>query len=248
MTRSATAQRLKTIAERLRHARDPAALPANRSPWLTALRAWQARRLAWRFADFEAIPHYRAAVRFFLEDLYGEADMSWRDRDLARMMPTMLRWLPEAMLGTVADALELDWLSHTLDLRVAGRLEATSSAGERRIDLARYVRAYAAAGTAAERGRQIDLLIGVGRELESIVRKPIVYTVLRLARGPAASAGLGGLQSFLERGFAAFRSLGPASHFLATIETRERAAMERLLEGRLDAFGADPGIVVEVPA
>ncbi len=246
MTRRGTVERLAGIADRLRAARDPVALPANRSPWLRALRGWQSRRLAHSFADFQDLPHYRKAVVFFLEDLYGEEDVSWRDRDLARMMPTMVRWLPEAMLDTVADALELDWISHMLDLRVATLLES-SAGGDRTIDVGRYARAYAEAGTRAERSRQIDLLMTVGRELESIVRKPIVYAVLRLARGPAASAGLGGLQSFLERGFAAFRDLGSARHFLETIEARERAAMQRLLAGRSDAFGEDFDLSLRVP-
>lgn len=246
MTRRGTVERLTGIAERLRAARDPVALPANRSPWVRALRGWQSRRLAQTFSDFDALPHYRKAVVFFLEDLYGEEDVSWRDRDLARMMPTMVRWLPEAMLETVADALELDWFSHVLDLRVASRLEAIAG-GNRTINAARYARAYAEAGTLAERSRQIDLLMMVGRELESIVRKPIVYAVLKLARGPAASAGLGGLQNFLERGFAAFRELGPARHFLETIDSRERAAMRKLIEGRADAFGASFDLSVQVP-
>jgi hypothetical protein len=246
MTRRSTVDRLAGIAERLRAARDPVALPANRSAWLRSVRGWQARRLALSFADFEAYPHYRKAVTFFLEDLYGEQDMSWRDRDLVRMMPTMVRWLPEAMLETVADALELDWISHVLDLRVASRLEESVSRGAAVVDIARYASAYSAAGTRAERERQIDLLMAVGRELESIVRKPVVYAVLRLARGPAASAGLGGLQSFLERGFAAFRELGSASHFLQTIEERERRAMEGLLAGRADALGRGFDLQVEV--
>jgi hypothetical protein len=247
MTRRATVERLTGIADRLRAARDPALMPANRSPWLRALRRWQSRRLALTFADFQNLPHYRKAVAFFLEDLYGEEDVSWRDRDLARMMPTMVRWLPEAMLETVADALELDWISHVLDMRVATVLEG-SARGDRSIDVARYARAYAEAGTAAERGRQLDLLMGVGRELETIVRRPIVYAVLRMARGPAASIGLGGLQSFLERGFAAFKELGSARHFLTTIESRERSAMLRLLEGRADAFGPGFDLVVRVSA
>lgn len=139
MTRRGTVERLTGIADRLRAARDPVAQPANRSPWLRALRGWQSRRLARTFADFDALPHYRKAVVFFLEDLYGEEDVSWRDRDLARMMPTMVRWLPEAMLDTVADALELDWISHVLDLRVATLLESDAG-GDRTIDVAGYAR------------------------------------------------------------------------------------------------------------
>jgi hypothetical protein len=71
------------------------------------------------------------------------------------------------------------------------------------------------------------------------VRKPLVYAVLKLARGPAEHSGLGALQGFLERGFAAFREMGGAKDFLDTIDGRERAAMERMLAGSADPFGPD---------
>lgn len=239
MTRRDTTDRLAGVAAALSQARAPDASPINRSPWLRALRGWQARRLAVTFADFDRLPHYRKAVGFFLSDLYGEGDASWRDRDLARMMPTMLRWLPEAMLGTVADALELDLLSHRLDSRVATAMAETSGERAPIIDVARYADAYRIAGTPTERAQQIALLIRVGRELESIVQKPLIYTVLRFSRGPAESAGLGGLQAFLERGFAAFRELGSAEHFLSTIAMREGAASAAIFADDPDPFGPD---------
>lgn len=236
MSRRTTVERLQDIADRLRAARDPRRDPANDLPVLRRLRAWQAARLAVSFADLRATPRYRRAADFFLSDLYGEADVSWRDRDLARMLPTLVRWLPERMLDTVCDALELDLLSHQLDLRVAGQLPVAVQRGAA-LDAAAYARGYRAAGTPRERARQIDLLMVVGRDLEHIVRVPLVYAVLKLARGPAGRAGLGALQSFLERGFAAFKAMGKADEFLGVIERREREVSRRLFDAAAAPFG-----------
>lgn len=239
MDRRDIVDRLEDIAARLRAARDPALEPRNRLAWLKPLQGWQARRLSVSFADLLASRRTGRAARFFLTDLYGEQDVSGRDRDLARMMPTLVRWLPAPMLETVCDALELDWLSHRLDLAVAARLEAHGLAPAVDLRVTDYARAYREAGDRVQRERQLALLREVGEDLDWIVRKPLVYAVLRLARGPAEHSGLGALQGFLERGFAAFRELGGAGEFLATIDARERAAMERLLAGAPDPFGAD---------
>ena len=61
-----------------------------------------------------------------------------------------------------------------------------------------------------------------------MVRKPIVRALVHLARGPAHTAGFGGLQDFLERGLAAFERMGGAVQFLDNIRDRERTAMEAL--------------------
>ena len=50
-------------------------------------------------------------------------------------------------------------------------------------------------------------------------------------RGPAAAAGLGALQGFLERGFDTFREMGGAREFLAVIANRERALAAALFGG-----------------
>ncbi len=239
MTRQDIVDRLEDISARLRAIRDPEVDPRNRLGWLKPLQSWQSRRLGVTFADMLKSRRFRRAAEFFLTDLYGEQDVSWRARDLARMMPTLVRWLPAPMLKTVCDALELDWLSHKLDLSVAARLNALGIDPAQPLIVANYARAYREAGDRAQRVRQLDLLRAVGEDLDWIVRKPLVYAVLKLARGPAEHAGLGALQGFLERGFAAFREIGGARDFLDTIDRRERAAMERMLAGAPDPFGPD---------
>jgi hypothetical protein len=57
-----------------------------------------------------------------------------------------------------------------------------------------------------------------------------------MMRQPARLAGLSALHDFLERGFLAFRKMGGATDFLATIDAREKALLESLLEGETTPF------------
>ena len=55
---------------------------------------------------------------------------------------------------------------------------------------------------------------------------------LKLMRAPALLAGLGELQAFLERGYAAFSAMrGGAGEFVTIVVARERAISEALLAG-----------------
>ena len=231
MTTEVLRQRLVALLEALSEihlAEQQAAVPAAR---LHRLKRWQSRRLALSFRGLRAQPRYAAAAEFFLADLYGADDVSWRDRDVRRVLPTMLRWLPVSALGTLADALELDLMSRRFDLAVAAAL------ADGVIGVADYARAYRSVGDAAGRGVQIELIRKIGTDLERIVRKPFILGVLKLARGPARGAGFGELQAFLERGFAAFRAMGPAEDFLAQIVDGETEVMQRLLAEHRDPFG-----------
>ena len=76
----------------------------------------------------------------------------------------------------------------------------------------------------------------MGRRLDALVVKPMVYTTLKLMRRPARLAGLQDLQTFLERGFEAFRRMGGAEEFLATISGRETEILNRLFSGHPSPF------------
>ena len=75
---------------------------------LERLAEWQARRLRVTYADLAADPRYSAAIEFFQNDLYGAADFSQRDADLARVVPMLVRVLPESVIMTAAAAMELN--------------------------------------------------------------------------------------------------------------------------------------------
>ncbi len=225
-----------SVKERLKHwlmdnrdAHDPEQFPLNHSPLVAQLRQYQARRLAASYADLRQTPRYAAAAEFFLSDLYGEKDFSERDRNVEKIYPIMIRLLPEAVLETVAVAAELNALSHRLDLRMVGRIESLLAPGAQ-ISLREYALAYAHEEDYLVRRHQLALILGLGRGLDHIVRKRMVRELLALCHWPAKLAGLGALQSFLERGFDSFTALRGANPFLLALAHRERAFMQEMYE------------------
>jgi hypothetical protein len=201
------------------------------------LRAFQARRLAFSHADLLESPRYRAATRFFLDELYGVKDFSQRDAELARVIPTLARFLPEAALETIADAVELDALSERLDLATAKALVADPAIRGRPIDDDAYARAFRAAGSRTDRERQIELVEHIGRALDRLVRHPLLGGLLGAMEGPARLAGLAAMHEFLASGFRAFKAMKGADVFLRTVIDRERTLMERIWAGEPDPIG-----------
>jgi hypothetical protein len=199
---------------------------------LERLADWQSRRLRMTYADLAADQRYTAAVEFFQNDLYSSADYSRRDADLARVVPMMVRMLPDGVIVTVALAMELNALSQELDRALLERLPRADA----QFSVADYCKAYRRAGNFPLRKRQIKLILEVGAALDTYVRKPLVRTALAMMKQPARLAGMGALQDFLERGFAAFHAMGGAEHFLRTIDEREMQIMESIAGGATDAF------------
>jgi hypothetical protein len=211
-----TAALLRVIALRERYDADPALA----APW-RELKHWQSRRLRRTYPDLFSQPRYRIAGEFFLSEIYGARDFSQRDREALRVVPRLARMLPERAVETLMLAVELDEMSEQLDVRVAARIRLP-------IDDAGYALAYAEAGTPHERLAQIEHVERIGRALEKLARLPLLTGMLHLMRGPAEAAGLSHLHLFLQRGFDAFKAMGPAGEFLQTIREREIRLMERL--------------------
>ena len=199
---------------------------------MTRLAEWQSRRLAHTYADLYADPRYRAAMAFFQSDLYGNEEMARRDSDVARVVPLLVRMLPERVIATIAQAMELNVLSHELDIALLGALPRADAS----FPVSDYCRAYRRAGRLSDRRRQIALIGEIGRALDLHVRKPLVRGALAMMRQPARLAGYGALHDFLERGLEAFRRMQGADTFLATIESRETALLETIVDGSNDPF------------
>jgi len=208
------------------------------SALVPALRRWQAQRLERTYADLRADERYAQAAQFFLSDLYGDADFAERDRQVRKAYPLIEKALPKAALAPIADALELHALSAELDEKLCAVLVGELGVKARVTD-ALYAEGYRLCRNRAK--RQIALIISVGKDLDRIVAKPLIYGMLKLARRPAHSVGLGELQDFLERGFLAFRRMAGAEAFLQTIERRETLILERLFAGKPRPFELPPG-------
>lgn len=199
---------------------------------LRLLRRWQSARLARTYADLLQNARYRPAAEFFLGELYGDGDLGQREQDLARIVPMMTHILPGHVLYTTALALELDALSHELDIRLT-RILVTEFDMCDTLDEATYIAAYRQCARYEQRSYQIELVEHLGRDLQSIVPRRFIHTALKLAKTPARLAGLAELHRFLSAGFEAFRSMGAgAETFITTITRREHAILERIRSGQ----------------
>jgi hypothetical protein len=199
--------------------------PELAAPW-KEVKHWQSQRLRRTYPDLFAQPRYKVAGEFFLSEIYGAKDFGQRDREALRVVPKLARMLPERAVETLLLAVELDEMSEQLDARVASHVMLP-------VTDASYAAAYVAAGTPEERRAQIDHVERIGRALEKLARLPLLSGMLHLMRAPAEAAGLSHLHFFLQRGFDAFKAMGPAGEFLDTISARETRLMERL-------FARDP--------
>lgn len=202
------------------------------------LKALQQQRFRLAYADLLAHPRYAGAARFFLDELYGPRDYTQRDQQFQRIVKPLVRLFPAEVVDTVHQLARLHGLSERLDTRMAQQLPQTFAPAD-------YVRAWQAVGDPEARAQQIRLTLAVGRALDVYTRKPLLRGMLRMMRGPAAAAGLGALQQFLEAGFDTFKAMNGAEAFLAQIEQREQAWARCLFggdtEGRFVALWAGPG-------
>jgi len=221
----------QNVAERAREAAAPACAAR-----LARLRAWQRARLGRTYADHAAQPRYAAAVAFFLGELYGGSDAAPRDRDLGRAARALERLLPAKALAVLERALALEIATQRLDAALAALL-----APDAPLTAAAYADAYRRSAPRAEREAQLRAILEIGAVLDRLVRHAAIGVLLKLAHGPAHAAGLGALQDFLERGFAAFRATGGAAEFLALVRERESQLLERLYAGAAEPFlGMEP--------
>ena len=221
-TKSEITKRIEAQLDAAASARDLLAGDAQAAAKREALRVWQAARLARTHDDLLQSPRYKNTASFFLTDIYGPKDLSRHEQAVRRIMPLMTTVLPVAGLETVADAFELNALSESLDaamlIALGGKVFNLTDAD--------YAEAYRAVDQRADRERQIQLIMHLGQSLDRLTRKPFIGTTLTMMRGPAAAAGLGDLQNFLERGYAVFRKMRGADEFLERIASRERALLE----------------------
>ncbi len=201
--------------------------PCQAAEYLAALRElriWQSARLARTYQDFRADPRYAQAVEFFLTDLYGPQEFTDRNQDLRRAWRRLKRALPSAAMSVLGQAVELEVLTLELDhamVRALGAVQVTD---------APYAAAYRTVDNRAARLRQIDLIIGIGTDLDRIVSRAWLGALLHAAHVPAHAAGFGELHDFLERGYAAFRRMRGARGLLCAIRERETLFMQAMLE------------------
>jgi hypothetical protein len=220
-------RRLTTSLETAARVRASARQTASGAAARKMLRTWQAARLARTHSDFLANPEYADAARFFVTDLYGPDELENRDAVLQRVAPIMSKTLPVSGLDAIADAIELDALSESLDADMVNALGGDIA----QLDSAAYGRAYRQTDRRGDRARQIDLIEHLGGSLETLSRQRFIGAALAAMRKPARVAGFGELQNFLERGYDSVRKMKAVAPFLETVVSRERSVSAALFAG-----------------
>lgn len=192
---------------------------------------FQSRRFAATYADLLNSREFGPASRFFLVELYGDWDYAQRDAQFARIASALEKYFPSSVVATAVALAHLHLLTEEMDMALAQASLAPDLRDEKDESL-RYLEAWRRVGRQADRTQQLDAVLNVGSELDRLTRIPGLRMMLRMMRGPAKAAGLDALQRFLEAGFDTFAELSKtqqlATHFLETIDTRERSWIGKL--------------------
>ena len=200
----------------------------HKKRWV-ALKQWQIQRLRTTYADLLATPRYKEAAEFFLEELYGAKDVDQRDTEAQKVAPKLASLLPARAINALLLAVQLEEMAERFDIEMSRTIELPITAES-------YAEVYRAAGTEAERVRQIELADRIGKALERLAKVPMLSTMLHMMKAPAAMWGLSHLHRFLQRGFDAFVGMRGAREFLEKTNRRELAINQRLFASDPDPF------------
>jgi hypothetical protein len=205
---------------------------------IARVKRFQARRFAATYADLLAADSYRRAAQFFLDELYGDQDFTQRDLQFSRIAGALQRIFPQDVVATAVALADLHARTEQMDFAMGQAWREL----ERRPELDEtmcYVIAWRHVAKREARYEQLASVLELGREMEKLTRAPGLRFMLRMMRRPAAAAGLGDLQRFLESGFDNFQTMsheeGLAAQFLSTIERRESAWLVTLFDADLVA-------------
>jgi len=216
-------RQIRAALQQIESARSEARACAVLAGAVREVKRYQSRRFAATYQDLLTSDNAGRCARFFLEELYSERDYTQRDAQFARVAGVIEATFPESVIDLTVTLAKLHLATESLDLQMAHVWRDTPHL----TDGERYARAWRALNRCAERQWQLDTVLGIGRELGKLTRKPTLRLLLKMMRQPAKVAGLGDLQRFLEGGFERFAELAKRPEalkdFLSTIQLREQA-------------------------
>jgi hypothetical protein len=200
--------------------------------------AWQTAYMMPYYSEFEANRETATAVEFVFSDLVG-AGISARDADLARVIPVMIRLLPDKALAALASATKLNARALAVNLDICRNLSSQCSM-RTGISERDYCDAFRRSTTLDECQGLIDLTITLGHSLKRLVRSPLLGMTLRTMHAPAYAAGFGAMQDFLEQGYTTFHAIENVDFFLNRLAVRMTKVFTRICEEPLDNLDSTP--------
>ena len=236
---NATANQIHLALEEVARLRRLRAFDAPLSKANSAIKQFQARRFQATYPDLLHSPRYKASASFFLYELYSDKDYADRDQQFARIASTIARLFPQAVVNTAAALAEVHALTERLDDAMARQYLVLQTSEPGMSETALYIACWRLAANTETRLQQLNVVLALGQSLNDLTRKPGLRMLLKMMRGPAAAAGLGSLQKFLETGFDAFQTMRGADEFLKLIALREKDWIHRLFEQEAVACETD---------
>lgn len=196
---------------------------------------WQIGYMLAFVDDLRISDDYSAAIEFFISDLTG-IGISKRDEDLARVVPVMVKMLPESALSALASAMEVNARVLQINVAICRDLdrspEALATLSERD-----YCISCRHCSDFAEAMQLIGVLRDLGKRLEHLVHIPLMGATLHAMRWPARLAGFGSLQDFLETGYRRFHEIEDVDGFLVDLGDRMTATFARIYQEPLENLG-----------
>lgn len=199
---------------------------SHQNPELIQLTEWQSSRLKRTYQDLYDSPEYAEGLKFLLSDLYSANDFTSRDRDLERILPKMVKLLPNQVIDTLSTMVELNLLTQMLDQQLADAIFRHFN--HTSIDEYNYCEAYRHCNNVERRQHQLQLISDVGKNLDRYARSNALLLLLKVSEIPAEIAGLKAIHSFLLRGLSAFHSMQDVNVLMETIAERETQILNNI--------------------
>lgn len=192
------------------------------------------------YDEFQEAPETAAAVEFVISGLIGTG-ISTRDADFSRVIPIMVRLLPDKALRTLASAMELNARALAINLNICRALfedvDVPTPVSERD-----YCAAFRQTTSLDECRELIQLTVNLGHSLKKLVRSTALGMTLRAMHRPAHAAGFGAMQDFLEKGFTTFHAIDDVDAFLDRFGVLMMEVFERTCEEPLENLDPSPKI------
>ncbi len=210
------------------------------------IKAFQAWRFSQTYADELKAGPYQGAAQFFLTELYSNKDYTQRDAEFSRIAGALQKVFSKQVVLTAVSLAQLHALTEELD-HAMGKAWLKLDSSPTDTDARRYAQSWQRVGRQADREFQLETVMAVGRELDSLTRAPGLRMLLKMMRRPAHAAGLSSLQQFLESGFDTFAKMSRggrgATEFLALVHERESHLLEMLSFQNTVAFETEFRII-----
>ncbi len=197
---------------------------------------WQINYQLEFYADFLDEPDKADAIEFIVSDLNG-TDISTRDAHMARIVPVMVRLLPDRGTAALASAMKLNARVLQFNLQTCRQLAAHAE-WDTGISERDYCTAFRNSMTFDQCLRLIDLTIELGQSLKRLVRHPVIGMTMRAMHYPAHAAGFGVMQDFLEKGYTTFHAIDDIDDFLDRFAERMTDVFTWICEEPLENLDA----------